>query len=61
MRATPKSKSSLFLRFFRCESGATAIEYALIAAGISVAISAVIITVGSEVQNDFRQVENIVN
>ncbi len=60
MRATPKSNNSLFLRFIRCESGATAIEYALIAAGISVAISAVVITLGSEVHNDFMEVESIV-
>ncbi|NNF78960.1 MAG: Flp family type IVb pilin [Rhizobiales bacterium] len=60
MRATPKSKKGLFLRFIRCERGATAIEYALIAAGISVAISAVVLTLGSEVRNDFMEVENIV-
>ena len=33
---------SNFVRFFRDESGATAIEYGLIAAGISVAIIAVV-------------------
>ncbi|MCP5084051.1 MAG: Flp family type IVb pilin [Alphaproteobacteria bacterium] len=60
MCATPKSNKSLFLRFIRCERGATAIEYALIAAGISVAISAVVLTLGSEVRNDFMQVENVV-
>ena len=60
MCATPKSNNGLFLRFIRCERGATAIEYALIAAGISVAISAVVITLGSEVRNDFMQVENAV-
>ena len=37
---------SLFLRFMRDESGATAIEYGLIAAGISVAIIAVVNTLG---------------
>jgi pilus assembly protein Flp/PilA len=33
---------TLFARFVRDESGATAIEYGLIAAGISVAIIAVV-------------------
>jgi len=32
--------------FLRCEKGATAIEYGLIAAGIAVAISAVVFTMG---------------
>ena len=34
--------------FARCEKGATAIEYGLIAAGIAVAISVVVFTVGSD-------------
>ena len=34
--------------FFRCKKGATAIEYGLIAAGIAVAIAAVVFTVGSD-------------
>ena len=34
--------------FFGCEKGATAIEYGLIAAGIAVAISVVVFTVGSD-------------
>jgi pilus assembly protein Flp/PilA len=34
--------------FARCERGATAIEYGLIAAGIAVAISVVVFTVGSD-------------
>ena len=34
--------------FVRCEKGATAIEYGLIAAGIAVAISVVVFTVGSD-------------
>jgi pilus assembly protein Flp/PilA len=34
--------------FMRCEKGATAIEYGLIAAGIAVAISVVVFTVGSD-------------
>jgi len=34
--------------FIRSEEGATAIEYGLIAAGIAVAISVVVFTVGSD-------------
>lgn len=34
--------------FVRCEKGATAIEYGLIAAGIAVAISAIVFTVGDD-------------
>ena len=44
-------------RFFKDESGATAIEYGLIAAGISVAIVAVVTTVGTELVNTFEDVE----
>jgi len=36
-----------------CEDGATAIEYGLIAAGIAVAISAVVFTLGDELANLF--------
>jgi pilus assembly protein Flp/PilA len=34
--------------FVRCDKGATAIEYGLIAAGIAVAISVVVFAVGSD-------------
>ncbi len=39
--------------FVRCEKGATAIEYGLIAAGIAVAISVVVFTVGTDLVNLF--------
>ena len=42
--------------FLRDESGATAIEYGLIAAGISVAIIAVVNSLGGQVQNTFTTV-----
>jgi len=45
-------------RFLRDESGATAIEYGLIAAGISVAIIAVIQGVGSKLNTSFSNVSN---
>jgi len=45
-------------RFLRNESGATAIEYGLIAAGISVAIVAVVKGVGTQLQATFNSVQN---
>jgi len=42
--------------FLRNESGATAIEYGLIAAGISVAIIAVVNTLGSTLNTKFDSV-----
>jgi pilus assembly protein Flp/PilA len=40
-------------RFIRDESAATAIEYGLITAGISVAIITVVMTLGSQLQSTF--------
>lgn len=47
---------STIKRFFRDESGATAIEYGLIAAGISVAIITVVGTVGTSLTGTFQKV-----
>jgi pilus assembly protein Flp/PilA len=47
---------SLFSRFVKDESGATAIEYGLIAAGISVAIITVVTTVGTNLKATFTSV-----
>jgi pilus assembly protein Flp/PilA len=47
---------TLFRRFIRDESGATAIEYGLIAAGISVAIITVVASVGSSLNTTFTSV-----
>jgi pilus assembly protein Flp/PilA len=43
----------LFAKFLRDESGTTAIEYALIAVGISVAIVAVVQGIGTQVKTLF--------
>ena len=48
-------------RFFADESGATAIEYGLIAAGISVAIIAVVQGLGSKLNSTFTSVQNALN
>jgi pilus assembly protein Flp/PilA len=48
---------SLVKRFVKDESGATAIEYGLIAAGISVAIIAVVQGLGSKLNTTFDSVK----
>ena len=47
--------------FAKDESGATAIEYGLIAAGISVAIIATVQGLGSKLQTTFTSVQNALN
>ena len=47
---------NLFVRFMKDDSGATAIEYGLIAAGISVAIIAVVNGLGTALNNAFTSV-----
>ena len=44
--------------FLRDESGATAIEYGLIAAGISVAIIAVVNALGTQLKTTFSSVSS---
>jgi pilus assembly protein Flp/PilA len=46
------------MRLVRDESGATAIEYGLIAAGISVAIIAVVQGLGTNLNNTFTAVSS---
>ena len=48
----------MFARFMKDESGATAIEYGLIAAGISVAIVTVVGNVGTDLNSTFTDVQN---
>jgi pilus assembly protein Flp/PilA len=47
--------------FLRDESGATAIEYGLIAAGISVAILMAVNSVGTSLKDTFNVVKNELN
>ena len=49
---------ALFSKFLNNESGATAIEYGLIAAGISVAIVTVVGTLGTKLNATFTTVAN---
>jgi pilus assembly protein Flp/PilA len=48
---------NLFVRFVNDNSGATAIEYGLIAAGISVAIIAVVNGLGTQLNSTFTTVK----
>jgi pilus assembly protein Flp/PilA len=47
---------TVVIRFLKNEEGATAIEYGLIAAGISVAIIAVVQSLGSSLNTTFTSV-----
>ena len=50
--------NKLFARFAKDESGATAIEYGLIASLISVAIIGAITTIGTSLTGTFTNVSN---
>jgi pilus assembly protein Flp/PilA len=49
---------STLIRFWRDPSAATAIEYALIAGGISIVIISAVNSVGSALKNTFTNVSN---
>ena len=48
----------LFRRFLKSEAGATAIEYGIIATGISVAIITVVQSIGANLNATFTTVAN---
>jgi pilus assembly protein Flp/PilA len=48
----------MLLRFFADRSGATAIEYGLIAAGIALAIIATVNGLGSTLNNSYTSINN---
>jgi len=50
--------TNLIKRFAHDESGATAIEYGLIAAGISVTIITVVNTLGSQLKSTFSNISS---
>lgn len=52
---------SIFSRFAKDESGATAIEYGLIAGLISVVIITVITTIGTKLNTKFTSISNGLN
>lgn len=49
------------MRFLKDESGATAIEYGLIAAGLAVAIITVVKGMGTKLKSTFTSVQNALN
>jgi pilus assembly protein Flp/PilA len=49
---------NLIIRFARCESGATSIEYGLIAAGISIALITLVGQLGDELQTLFGKLKD---
>ena len=49
---------NLFARFMKDESGATAIEYGLIAAGISLAIIAIVNGLGTTLNTKFTSINS---
>jgi pilus assembly protein Flp/PilA len=49
---------STLAAFLKDERGATAIEYGLIAAGISIAIIATVNALGTTLNNDFKSVSD---
>ncbi|MGN6311858.1 MAG: Flp family type IVb pilin [Nitrobacter sp.] len=52
---------NLFSRFLKDESGATAIEYGLIAAGISVVIIGAVQLIGTSLNNTFTSINTSLN
>ena len=52
---------AIFKSFLRDESGATAIEYGLIAAGISVAIITVVNGLGTKLSDTFTNISTKLN
>jgi pilus assembly protein Flp/PilA len=52
---------SLVSRFVKDKSGATAIEYGLIAAGIAVAIITVVYSIGGTLQDKFTEINTKLN
>jgi pilus assembly protein Flp/PilA len=56
----PKLEQTMIIRlvrrFIRDDGGATAIEYAMIASGVAIAIATTIVTLGSSVQGLYQSV-----
>jgi pilus assembly protein Flp/PilA len=50
--------SGIFSRFVRDDSGATAIEYGLIAGLIAVVVVTAITTIGTKLTNNFNNIAN---
>jgi pilus assembly protein Flp/PilA len=57
MRPVTRALAAKFRRFIRDDRGATAIEYALIAGGISIVIVALVTSIGTTLNNTFTSVK----
>ncbi len=53
-----QSAQRLLERFLSCTSGATAIEYAMIAGALSIVIIGTVYQIGSTVQGNFEDVQD---
>jgi pilus assembly protein Flp/PilA len=53
-------KMNKFLRFLKDESGATAIEYGLIAAGVALAIVTVVGVLGENINATFTEISDAI-
>jgi pilus assembly protein Flp/PilA len=53
-----QNMNAVFARFLRDESGATAIEYGLIAAGIALAIITIVNGLGTNLSAKFNSINN---
>jgi pilus assembly protein Flp/PilA len=56
LKIEDRTLSAILTRFWRDERGATAIEYAMIASGVAVAIAATVTSLGSGVKGLFTNV-----
>lgn len=52
---------NMLARFWRCESGATSIEYALIASGVSIVIAVLVTHMGSSLGIKYNSVNAAVS
>jgi pilus assembly protein Flp/PilA len=57
-KSTRLSMSKVVLRFVNNQEGATAIEYALIAAGISIVIVAAVNSIGTSLNSTFSSISS---
>jgi pilus assembly protein Flp/PilA len=55
----PIAMKTIIARFVKDESGATAVEYGLVAAGISVAIIAVVQSLGTNIKTAFSSLSSV--
>ncbi len=60
-KSSTRATCTSLRRFVRDESGATAIEYAMIASGVSIVIAGTVVALGSTVKGMFTSVSTALN